>query len=65
MPREFLDTLEKEAPLDPRGIKLDFQLKEHGNAAWYARTYGGDLWKVWRASRNAAAGIQVEKVEQE
>ncbi|WP_162621971.1 hypothetical protein [Microbacterium suaedae] len=63
MPRDFLEALEQEAPIDPRRIKLDFQIKEHGLAAWYARTYGGELWKVWRANRNATAGVQVEKIE--
>lgn len=63
MPREFLDALEQEAPLEPRAIKLDFQTKEHGLAAWYARTYDGALWKVWRSNRNATKGVQVEKVD--
>lgn len=65
MPREFLDALENNVPLDPRRIKLDYQIKEHGLAAWYARTYDGDLWKVWRPNRDSAAGVRVEKVEDE
>lgn len=61
MPRELLESLEGKAQLDPREIKLDFQTKEHGLAAWYARTYSGDLWKVWRSNRKP--GVRVEKVE--
>lgn len=63
MPREFLDELEKQKSVDPRTIKLDFQLKEHGLAAWYARTYSGDLWKVWRPARKWSDGIKIEQVE--
>ncbi|NUT72361.1 hypothetical protein [Pseudarthrobacter sp. C4D7] len=65
MPREFLDTLEEKAPLDPREIKHDFQLTDHGLAAWYARTYSGDLWKVSKSNRNASAGITVTREESE
>lgn len=61
MPREFLEMLEAEAPLDPREIKHDFQLRDHGLAAWYARTYSGELWKVSRSNRNASAGISVTR----
>lgn len=61
MPREFLDMLEQKAPLDPREIKHDFQLTDHGLAAWYARTYSGDLWKVSKSNRNASAGITVTR----
>jgi low affinity Fe/Cu permease len=57
MPRNFLDALERQANLDPREIKHDFQLSNHGLAAWYARTYSGALWKVSRSNRNASAGI--------
>lgn len=62
MPREFLDALEKEAQLNPSEIKLDFQLSDHGLAAWYARTYAGALWKVSRSNRNSDAGISVTPV---
>ena len=65
MPREFLNVLEKEAPLNPREIKLDYQIKEHGLAAWYARTYSGALWKVWLPNRDANGGVRIEKVEDE
>ncbi|MFF0909138.1 hypothetical protein ACFWZW_00430 [Microbacterium enclense] len=62
MPREFLDALEAQQGVDPRTIKLDFQLKEHGLASWYARTYDGSLWRVWRPNRNADLGVQTERV---
>ncbi|MEV8183652.1 hypothetical protein [Specibacter sp. NPDC078692] len=61
MPREFLDALETQAPLDLREIKHDFQLRDHGLAAWYARTYDNVLWKVSRSNRNASAGISVTR----
>ncbi|WP_459277266.1 hypothetical protein [Arthrobacter sp. TMS1-12-1] len=64
MPRDFLEALEQRKSVDPRTIKLDFQLKEHGLAAWYARTYNGDLWKVWRPARTWADGIKVERVDE-
>lgn len=56
MPRDHLDRLAMD--LDPREIRHDFQLKEHGLAAWYARTYEGDLWRVGRSNRNPSDGIQ-------
>lgn len=62
MPREFLDALESQRGVDPRTIKLDFQLKKHGLASWYARTYDGSLWRVWRPNRNADLGVQIEPV---
>lgn len=65
MPRDFLETLQNREAVDPRTIKLDFQLKEHGLAAWYARTYDGDLWKVWRPARGWGGGIKVERVDEE
>lgn len=63
MPREFLDALENDENLDPKTIALDFQTKEHGLGAWYARTYDGDLYKVSRSNRNKSKGINVEKLE--
>lgn len=54
MPRDFLEALEEKAALDPREIKHDFQLTDHGLAAWYARTYSDVLWKVSRSNRNAS-----------
>lgn len=65
MPRDFLEELKKRENVDPRAIKLDFQLKEHGLTAWYARTYDGDLWKVWRPARGWDNGIKVERVDEE
>ncbi len=62
MPREFLDALESERGVDPRRIKHDFQLKKHGLASWYARTYDGSLWRVWKPNRNADLGVQTEPV---
>lgn len=59
MPRNFLEALESQANLDPRDIKHDFQLSNHGLAAWYARTYSDVLWKVSRSNRNASAGVSV------
>ncbi|MBD8139867.1 hypothetical protein IFT36_04825 [Frigoribacterium sp. CFBP 13605] len=64
MPREYLEALEAQGPLDPRQIRLDFQLKNHGLAAWYARTYDGDLWKVSRSNRSADGEIHAEKVNE-
>lgn len=61
MPREFLNALRDKAPLDPRDIKHDFQLTDHGLAAWYARTYSDVLWKVSKSNRNASAGINVTR----
>lgn len=61
MPRHFLEALEEKADLDPRQIKHDFQLSNHGLAAWYARTYSDELWKVSRSNRNAQAGITVSR----
>jgi len=63
MPREFLDALESEKRVDPRTIKLDFQLKEHGLASWYARTYDGVLWRVWKPNRSADLGVQTARVD--
>lgn len=65
MPRDFLDALEKEQGVDPQTIVLDFQLKEHGLASWYARTSDGKLWRVWRPARTWSAGINTELVEEE
>lgn len=62
MPREFLDALESQRGVDPRTIKLDFQLKKHGLASWYARTYDGSLWRVWKPNRSANLGVQTEPV---
>lgn len=64
MPRDFLDALKETKSVDPQTIKLDFQLKEHGLAAWYARTYSGDLWKVWRSARKWNDGIMIDRVDQ-
>lgn len=61
MPRDFLEAWEKETGLAPSEIKLDFQLTDHGLAAWYARTYSDVLWKVSRSNRNASAGISVTR----
>lgn len=61
MPRDFLNALERQEGVSPQTIKHDFQLKDHGLAAWYARTYSGDLWKVWISNRNREAGIQTER----
>ncbi|WP_104088580.1 hypothetical protein [Arthrobacter sp. GMC3] len=58
MPRDFLEALEREG-VDPRVIKHDFQLTNHGLASWYARTYSGALWKVARGNRNLSGGISV------
>lgn len=60
MPRLFLDALEAQRGVNPQTIRRDFQLKEHGLAAWYARTYAGDLWKVWVSNRNRGQGIQTK-----
>lgn len=65
MPRNLLDGLEVQAPLDPREIRHDFQLKSHGLGAWYARTYSGDLWKVWQPNRSRTLGIKVEQVAED
>lgn len=65
MPRTFLEALKAQSGIDPRSIKLDFQIKPHGLAAWYARTYDNQLWKVWKSNRNPEAGIQVEKVAED
>lgn len=62
MPREFLDALEEQCGVDPKKIKLDFQLKEHGLASWYARTYDDNLWRVSRSNRNPELGIQTQLV---
>lgn len=61
MPRELLDALEKFGQVGPREIQLDFQNDDHGLAAWYARTYAGDLWRVSRSNRNRA-NINVTKI---
>lgn len=63
MPRELLDAFERDAQVNPKEIKLDFQQKEHGLASWYARTYSGDLWRIWKSNRNQGKGIQVERVD--
>lgn len=65
MPRELLDALETQHGVNPRTIKLDFQLKEHGLASWYARTYGGDLWQVWKPNRNAELGVRTKRVSED
>lgn len=59
MPRKFLEALKMQEKLDPQTIKHDFQLSNHGLAAWYVRTYAGALWKVSKSNRNALAGIKV------
>lgn len=64
MPRDHLEALEQQASLDPREIQLDFQLKDHGLAAWYARTYSGDLWKVTRSNRSHPRELRAEKMEE-
>jgi len=63
MPREFLDALVREQQLDPQAIALDYQLKGHALAAWYARTYDGALYRVWRPNAAADKSIRTEKVE--
>lgn len=65
MPRDLLDALEAQQRVSPTTIRLDFQLKEHGLASWYARTYAGDLWRVWKPNRSPARGIQTERVADE
>ncbi|WP_144671584.1 hypothetical protein [Arthrobacter sp. U41] len=61
MPRDFLEAWEEQTGLAPSEIKLDFQLTDHGLAAWYVRTYSDVLWKVSRSNRNASAGINVSR----
>lgn len=65
MPRDYLEKLEQDTGLSPRSIALDFQLKQHGLAAWYARTYTGDLFKVVRSNRVPGKPIRTEKVVEE
>lgn len=65
MPREFLDALEFQEGIDPRTIKLDFQLKEHGLASWYARTYDGSLWRVSKPNRNTELGVLTSRVDED
>lgn len=65
MPREFLDALEAQQGINPRTIKLDFQLKEHGLASWYARTYDGSLWRVSKPNRNRNLGVQTMRVDED
>jgi len=65
MPRDFLDQLEREQAVDPRTIALDYQLSQHGLAAWYARTYAGDLYRVTRPNRSPGQPIRTERVDEE
>lgn len=65
MPREFLEALETKEGVDPRTIKLDFQLKEHGLASWYARTYDGVLWRVSKPNRNQDLGVLTSRVDED
>lgn len=65
MPRDFLDRLEAEQRVNPRTIALDFQLKQHGLAAWYARTYSGELYKVSRSNGVAGQPIRTERIEED
>lgn len=65
MPQDFMDALCEREGISPRSIQHDFQMKRHGNASWYARTYSGKLYRVWRANRSGGKGIQVEFVESE
>ncbi len=65
MPRDLLDKLEEEQAVNPRTIALDFQLKQHGLAAWYARTYSGELYKISRSYRVLGQPIRTEKIEEE
>lgn len=62
MPRNFLNALKEESSIESPEIELDYQLKDHGLAAWYARTYDGALWKVHQSNRKQSAGIQVTRV---
>ncbi|WIE65277.1 hypothetical protein DEI99_001750 [Curtobacterium sp. MCLR17_036] len=65
MPRDFLDRLEIEQGVEPRTIALDYQLRQHGLAAWFARTYAGDLFRVSRAYRAPGQPIRTERVDEE
>lgn len=64
MPREYLEALGTKRGVKPQTVKLDFQLKDHGLASWYARTYDGDLWQVSKPNRNKDLGIQVVRVDE-
>ena len=65
MPRDFLRKLEQDKGIPPQSIALDFQLKQHGLAAWYARTYSGDLYKVAKSNGVPGKPIRAEKVVEE
>jgi hypothetical protein len=65
MPRDFLRKLEQDKGIPPQSIALDFQLKQHGLAAWYARTYSGDLYKVAKSNSVPGTPIRAEKVVEE
>jgi hypothetical protein len=64
MPREFLRALETDQGVNPRTIALDYQIKGHALAAWYARTYEGSLYKVWRPNAAVDKSIRTERVEE-
>lgn len=65
MPRHFLNELDTQHNVKPPEIRHDYQLKDHGLAAWYARTYDGKLWKVWKPNRNSSGQILTEDVTSE
>ena len=65
MPQDFLDALREREGISPKSIQNDFQVKNHGLASWYARTYSGKLYRVWRANRSGGKDIQIELVESE
>lgn len=50
MPKSYFSALANEG-LGLDQIRTEFQVKDHPLAAWYARTYSGQLWKISQSNR--------------
>lgn len=50
MPKSYFSALENNG-IGLGQIRTEFQAKDHPLAAWYARTYSGNLWKVSQSNR--------------
>lgn len=63
LPKDYLEAFVRETELTLDDIRLDFQEKDHGLAAWFVETYSGQTWKISRSNRSLASGFRVTRIE--
>lgn len=63
IPRDYLEAWEAAGHGDPKDIRLDFQVTQGGNSAWYVETYDGRTWRISKGGAGKRAHTVTEVID--